>query len=245
MVQPMRHDLTPRRLRDACSSSSCGSTGMPRRRTSGRSKHGASRAAQGQRPRRRVPNYEPDASIPKSGALEPLAFLLPHNRDDYTFAWNGVGRLKDRPDDDAGLQRRATAGRRSRGDGKGDCVSIDAPGRTKGRIWIDEDDARRAAARSKQLTSQFEVPHPARALGRRRTADVGDRACRFVDPLPAGRLPDPDETVLLPESIDGADGVQRGAVVPDRRRPSPATSASSPGDESSSDAPAVGRRSGC
>src|SRR5262249_4579274 len=82
------------------------------------------------------PKDEPGCLDPKSGATEPLAFLLPHHREEYTFAWNGVDRMKDR--------RALTVDYRSRRPGpiegkwKGDCVSIDAPGRTKGRIWVDE-----------------------------------------------------------------------------------------------------------
>ena len=46
------------------------------------------RKVNGRAPR---PNYEEGCLDPKSGALEPLAFLLPHNRGEYTFAWNGAG----------------------------------------------------------------------------------------------------------------------------------------------------------
>jgi hypothetical protein len=134
-VQPLRHDLTPDgfgkvlefELRidwDALSENDLPIEARVIREL---------RKVNGRTPR---PNYEVGCLDPKSGALEPLAFLLPHHRDEYTFAWNGVGRLKDR--------RTMMLDYKSRAPGpidakwKGDCVSIDAPGRTKGRIWIDE-----------------------------------------------------------------------------------------------------------
>ena len=103
------------------------------------------------------PKDEPGCLDPKSGSLEPLAILLPHHRSEYTFAWTGVSKLKDR--------RAMTLDYKSRtpgaieGEWKGDCVSIDAPGRTKGRIWVDEvtNDVLRL---DEQLTSQFEYRVP-------------------------------------------------------------------------------------
>jgi hypothetical protein len=196
-VQPLRHDLTPDgfgkvlefELRidwDALSENDVPLEARVLREL---------RKVNGRAPR---PNYEAGCLDPKSGALEPLAFLLPHHRDEYTFAWNGVGRHKDR--------RTVMLDYRSRAAGpidakwKGDCVSIDAPGRTKGRIWIDETthDVLRI---DEQLTGQFEYRVPREHWGyigpqtwviERSDSSVRYRPVEFKDP---------DETVLLPEYI--------------------------------------------
>ena len=84
---------------------------------------------------------------------------------------------------------------------KGDCVSIDAPGRTKGRIWLDEmtHDVLRL---DEQLTGQFEYRVPREHWGfngpmtwvvERADSSVRYRAVAFHDP---------EEIVLLPESIE-------------------------------------------
>lgn len=162
------------------------------------------RKVNGRAPR---PKDEPGCLDPKSGALEPLAILLPHHRDEYTFAWTGLGRVKDR--------RTLTLDYKSRvagaivGKWKGDCVSIDAPGRTKGRIWLDE--ATQDVLRlDEQLVAQFEYRVPREHWGfigpQTWTVERADSSIRYR-PV---QFHDPEETVLLPESIDSLT-VFRGA----------------------------------
>jgi len=141
---------------------------------------------------------EPGCLDPKSGALDPLGMLLPHHRDEYTFAWTGIDRVKNR--------RLLTLDYKSRAPGaikgkwKGDCVSIDAPGRTKGRIWVDEEtgDVLRL---DESLTSQFEYRVPREHWGftgpQTWVIERADSSIRYR-PVP---FHDPEETVLLPESI--------------------------------------------
>jgi hypothetical protein len=154
------------------------------------------RKVNGRTPR---PNYEAGCLDPKSGALEPLAFLLPHHRDEYTFAWNGVGRLKDRRTMMLDYKSRAAGPIDAKW--KGDCVSIDAPGRTKGRIWIDET-THDVLRLDEQLTGQFEYRVPREHWGfigpQTWVIERSDSSVRY---RPVG-FKDPDETVLLPEYIE-------------------------------------------
>ena len=197
-VQPMRHDMSPEGLGrvlefelridwDATSEDDRPLEARVMREL---------RKVNGRPPR---PNFEPGCLDPKSGAMEPLAFLLPHHRDEYTFAWNGVGRLKDR--------RTMMVDYKSRKPGpidakwKGDCVSIDAPGRTKGRIWVDEvtHDVLRL---DEQLTGQFEYTIPREHWGVTGPQTwVIERADSTIRYRPVA-FQDPEETVLLPDSID-------------------------------------------
>ena len=146
------------------------------------------------------PKDEEGCLDPKSGALEPLAILLPRHRGEYTFAWKGVGRLKDRRTlmvDYRSSQRPGAI----EGTWKGDCVSIDAPGRTRGRIWVDEvtHDVLRL---DEQLTGQFEYRVPRDHWGvvgpQTWTIERADSSIRYRPVV----FHDPEEIVVLPESID-------------------------------------------
>ena len=148
----------------------------------------------------RVPRAkdEPGCLDPKSGVLDPLAILLPHHRDKYTFAWNGIDRQKNRRL--LMLDYKSRAPGTIEGKWKGDCVSIDAPGRTKGRIWVDETtgDVLRL---DESLTSQFEYRVPREHWGMSGpmtwVIERADSSIRYK----AIPFHDPEETVLLPESI--------------------------------------------
>jgi hypothetical protein len=136
---------------------------------------------------------------PKSGALEPLAILLPRHREEYMFAWNGVGRLKDKRTMMVDYKSRKPGA--IEGTWKGDCVSIDAPGRTKGRIWVDEvtHDVLRL---DEQLIGQFEYRVPREHWGfngpQSWTIERADSSIRYR----AVAFHDPEEIVVLPESIE-------------------------------------------
>src|SRR5262249_25855171 len=83
---------------------------------------------------------------------------------------------------------------------KGDCVSIDAPGRTKGRIWVDEttNDVLRL---DESLTAQFEYRIPREHWGingpQTWVVERADSSIRYK----TFAFHEPEETVLLPESI--------------------------------------------
>ena len=76
---------------------------------------------------------------PKSVSPEPLAMFLPANQADYTFTAAGRGKVSGRAALMVDYRSRqagpVTATR------KDDCFSIGLPGRTRGRVWIDEETA--------------------------------------------------------------------------------------------------------
>ena len=155
------------------------------------------------------PGAEPGCLDPKSISPEPLAFLLPSKRGEYLFSLN-EGRRRE--------PGTFVLDYRSRAPGKpeitwqGDCVSFDLPGRTKGRVWIDgaTHDVLRV---DEQLMGQFDymLPPERNRMGGSpwwviERADSSTRYRRVV-------FHDPDETVILPESIETFQ-VIRGAGVP-------------------------------
>jgi hypothetical protein len=198
-VQPLRHDLTPDGFGRVLEyelrvdwDASDDVEGPPEARVIREL-----RKVNGRPPRQKD---EEGCLDPKSGALEPLAILLPRHRGEYTFAWKGVGRLKDRRTlmvDYRSSQRPGAI----EGTWKGDCVSIDAPGRTKGRVWVDEvtHDVLRL---DEQLTAQYEYRLPREHLGfngpQSWTIERADSSIRYRPVV----FHDPEEIVVLPESID-------------------------------------------
>jgi hypothetical protein len=152
----------------------------------------------------RAPRAKDEAGCldPKSGALEPLVMLLPHHRTEYTFVLNGIGSLKGLKDRRAiMLDYKSRTPGPIEGKWKGECVSIDAPGRTKGRIWVDEvtHDVLRL---DEQLTTQFEYRTPKEHWGfAGPIVWVVERADSSVRYRPVA-FHDPEETVLLPDTIE-------------------------------------------
>jgi len=81
------------------------------------------------------PGAEPQCLDPRAVSPEPLALLLPSNREDYVFSVTGACRDRNR----AAL----ILAYKSRVEGKptvttkDDCTNVDLPGWTKGRLWLD------------------------------------------------------------------------------------------------------------
>ena len=144
------------------------------------------------------PGAEPGCMDPKSISPEPLAFLLPPKRDEYAFAWNRSPRTKD--------GRTLKIDYKSRVFGtpvatfKGDCISLELPGYMRGEVWIDAttNDVVRI---EEQLARQVDYRLP------REQVHFGDGWWiieRADTSIHYKQVPfkDPDETLLLPDSID-------------------------------------------
>lgn len=138
---------------------------------------------------------------PKSVSPEPLELLLPHHRDEYLFAWMGAGKLKNQRT--VMLDYRSRVRGKVEGSLKDDCVSISAPGYSKGRIWVDE--ATHDVLRlDEQLISRLEYRLP-RGKGSRFAGTEDTYIVERADSTIRYRrvtFHDPEEVVLLPESIE-------------------------------------------
>jgi hypothetical protein len=141
---------------------------------------------------------------PNPLSTEPLAFLLPANREKYAFTWAGFGKGRERNMMLIDF-RSLESGKpdiKQHERGREDCMSVSIPGLTKGRIWIDmtTHDVSRVEERLASVVD-LEVPFE---LQRRLNFPVFvvieryDRAVRYK----AVSFDDPPETMLLPESID-------------------------------------------
>jgi hypothetical protein len=160
------------------------------------------------------PKDEPGCLDPKPVSPEPLAMLLPGRQRDYVFTWGGLARIDGRPAamlDYKSLQTGPIEVTRNK-----DCISVELPGRARGRVWIDQEtgDVLRLDER---LTGMFDFEVPA-DKPRRRPAETmvierSDSSIRYKKVAFA----DPEETVMLPASIETLT-IIRNAGVPRVRK---------------------------
>jgi len=154
------------------------------------------------------PGDEPKCLDPRSISPEPLAFLLPGKRDDYFFSLGRPGRdrsrqlvtldFESRPEGPMPPEAVAT-----KADQKGkdeDCLSFSFPVDLKGRVWLDPE-THDIVRVDQSLKHGFEVRIPPRVsqngvpdrfVVSRYDSSVRYRPVTFLEP---------EETILLPESI--------------------------------------------
>jgi hypothetical protein len=156
------------------------------------------------------PGEEPGCFDRKPVSPEPLGVLLPNRQTDYVFTWKGQGRQNGRAS--VTLEYKAARPKPADVVWKGDCVSVDLPGRTRGRVWLDVSttDVLRL---DEELTGQFEVQVPR----------TNPRAARIASSFTIERADsstlyrpvtfhDPDETVMLPASITSLQVIRNSGV---------------------------------
>jgi hypothetical protein len=146
---------------------------------------------------------------PKGVSPDPLAFLLAHKQAEFDFEFKGGGRTDGRAA--VMLDYKPIGSPPPEVVWRDNCVDISIPARTTGRIWIDTatGDVLRLYER---IAGPFDVPMPRGRRYLRADAMVVDRAETTIRYKPVA-FRDPDETVLLPESIESV-SVIRGAGVP-------------------------------
>ena len=130
------------------------------------------------------PGDEPGCMDPKPVSPEPLGLLLPHRQGENEFTWRGQGRERGRAS--VTLNYKPTRVLPAAVVWTENCVSVDLPGRTRGRVWIDQatGDVLRL---DEELTSQYQFPVPKSSRTPARPGQhVHRRARRFVDRLPSG-----------------------------------------------------------
>ncbi|HWF84109.1 MAG TPA: hypothetical protein VG222_04665 [Vicinamibacterales bacterium] len=144
------------------------------------------------------PGDEPGCLDPKPVSTEPLAMLLPARQREYAFTWAGTGRTDRR--DSLMLEYKATTPGEPSVTFKGECISVELPGRNRGRVWADAatGDVLRL---DEQLVGMFEFRLPKEhVLPNGPTTMVIERADSSIKYQPVA-FHDPEETVMLPASI--------------------------------------------
>jgi hypothetical protein len=177
------------------------------------------RKVNGRAPRERDKKDRAGCTDPSPVASEPLAFLLPSQREEYEFRIAGLGSDRDRP---AMLVDFASANHRSKAElieaasGHDDCFDWSGHIASRGRIWVDAStyDVVRV---ERGLRGPVDVKVPV-LIQRRHHLDNtvvlmrDDLTIRYKTVV----FDDPDEILLLPESIDSFTLV-RGGLQSTRR----------------------------
>ena len=145
-----------------------------------------------------------DCLDPNPISSEPLTFLLPAQREKYVFTWAGPGKGKDKnvvmlDFRELGSGKPEVTERSDRGDG---CYSIDLPGRGRGRVWLDASTFE-VLRIDQRINAQVDIRVPDRRNRRFGFPDLKvierlDTSIRYK----SFSFSDPEEVVLLPESID-------------------------------------------
>jgi len=159
---------------------------------------------------RRVNGHRPrakdsqDCLDPNPISPEPLAFLLPAQRSKYAFTWAGPGKGKDKNAvmiDFKELGTKQPEVKEQSGKSQEGCFSIDLPGRVRGCVWLDALTYEVLRIDQRVGSVDFRVPDSKyRRMGLSEWSAL-ERLQTSIRYKPVA-FRDPEETVLLPESID-------------------------------------------
>ena len=180
----------------------------------------------GKPPRERDKKDRAGCTDPNPLSTEPLAFLLPANRESYTFTTGGAGKGKDR----GSLIIAFTARTRDEGklvenkNGHADCFSVSIPGAMTGRVWVDEKtyEVRRIEQHvglgDVRVGFEEQRKHnlPPSITVERYDTTIRYKPIAFIDPDEAMLLPESIETVVLWRS--GMESTRRREDFSDYRR---------------------------
>jgi hypothetical protein len=156
---------------------------------------------------------KPECMDPKNVSPEPLAFLLPDRRHKYAFTSAGVGRIDGRST--LMVDYRSLDSGEPIVEWTDDCVSVDVPGRWRGRLWADPENA--AIVRlDEQLVGMVDLPIPRKhqringALFM--TLERAEMSIRYRPVV----FREPDETMMLPAEITSSSMWRNGGSAGSR-----------------------------
>jgi hypothetical protein len=186
------------------------------------------RKINGRPPRERDKKDVSSCTDPNPLSPEPLEFLLPAHRAEHIFTMGGRGRGKDRDLlilDFKSVPTREKAELVEADSGKDDCYDTKGEIPTRGRVWVDAEsfDVMRVEA---HVIGPVDIRVPLSISRKRHVSDWMvidriDQTLRFKKIA----FKDPDEVMLLPESIDhmmvwrsGMQSTRRSHVFTDYQR---------------------------
>lgn len=173
----------------------------------------------GRPPRERDKKDRAGCTDPNPLSTEPLAFLLPAHRQEYEFRSAGFGKDRNRPVfviDFATINRRSNTELVEDKAGHADCFDWSGYVAARGRIWVDAE-SHDVVRVERTLRAPLDVRVPL-AIQRRHNLDnyvVIEREDTTIRYRTVA-FDDPDEVLLLPESIDSL-VIARGGLQSTRR----------------------------
>jgi hypothetical protein len=145
------------------------------------------------------PRDEPGCMDPKPVSPEPLSMLLPERQREFAFTLVGPGRVDRRAA--FVLDYRSILSTAPEVTWRDNCVNIDLPGLMRGRVWADAVTGQ-VLRLDERVTKTFEFPVPKRllrgTLPDRMAVERADSSIRYKPVA----FEDPNETVMLPSSIE-------------------------------------------
>jgi hypothetical protein len=134
---------------------------------------------------------------------EPLTMLLPAHRGEYTFTLAGSGKTDGRASIMIDYRERVVG--KPVVKWKDDCVSVDLPGRFRGRLWLDAitNDVIRM---DEELVGRFSVDvPPEHQLPMSRNTTMTLEQVMVSTKYQVVTFKNPDETLIVPRSVDTSD----------------------------------------
>jgi hypothetical protein len=155
------------------------------------------------------PGDEPGCLDPKSASTEPLAMLLSGRQREFAFTWRDAGRTGGHSS--VTLDYKSVHPQPPNVTWKGQCVSIELPGRTRGRVWVDGTTADVLRLDEGLIGSvEIRVPRAQTGFGSP-VAMIVERADSSIR-YHAVTFHDPEEIVMLPESIESLQVVRNSGA---------------------------------
>jgi hypothetical protein len=156
------------------------------------------------------PGAEPECLDPKGISPEPLAFLLKDRRDRFRFRETGMTTLGRR---NAVLLDYRPAGREQPTvTGDKECISIDMPSRTRGRVWLDPDT--HAVLRLDEgvvAITDVRIPRELQTTGGWGLSVTVERHDSTIEYVPV-TFTEPDETLLLPTRVESVSVIRANRI---------------------------------
>lgn len=156
------------------------------------------------------PEDEDACLAPETEDDDPLSLLLPARQVEFDFRLGDVETVDGRPV--ARLSFTPTDVQRGEIEWEGDCVSIDLEGWYGGSAWVDVESGE-VLRLDRRLTRPFEFREPADRPGASRRwnrLERDDSSIRYERIV----FEDPDETLMLPRSIEHNWSIEGGGFVP-------------------------------
>jgi len=156
------------------------------------------------------PGSEPECLDPKGISPEPLAFLLRDRRHRFLFREAGLAVIGGRAA--VMLDYRPATRDAPTITGTKECISIDMPSRTQGRVWVDRD-THAVLRLDEQIVSVTDVRIPLQlqrqgGWGLYVTVERADSTIRYAPVT----FSDPDETLLLPTRVESVSVIRSGGT---------------------------------
>jgi hypothetical protein len=145
------------------------------------------------------PKDKPVCTDPGEVSPDSLALLLPHNRPDYHFT--AAGRAREDGRDALMIDFRPIVKETPRIEWKDECVLVDAPSWTRGRIWVDAERAD-VLRLDEHLAGMIDFPTTREAQRRGAATTIAlerhDSSIRYREV----QFEDPVERLTLPKVVD-------------------------------------------